>query len=167
MKWIYYSITFVLFYLYLLLLHSFFVFCLFYKCMRISTCFGLWCFVGFSLTMVVCEAIVKELSPIYSKLVCDELKLWTWLVAWKHLIIFISTCHELCNKLAHQTFLDNVVKLDVTIFDAKLEELQIRMKWQILEMLLHVISFLHTFDSKKDHQMLTLMLDLIFKNIFV
>ncbi len=43
----------------------------------------------------------------------------------------------------------------------------VHMKWQILEVLLPFISFLHTFDTKRDHNMLALMFDLSFKSMLL
>jgi hypothetical protein len=37
----------------------------------------------------------------------------------------ISTCHELCDEIVHYIVFDNLVDLDVIIFYAKLEKLQI------------------------------------------
>ncbi len=41
------------------------------------------------------------------------------------------------------------------------------MKWQILEVLLPFISFLHAFDRKRGHNMLTLMFDPRFKSMWL
>jgi hypothetical protein len=60
----------------------------------------------------------------------------------------ISTCRELRDEIVHYIVFDNLVDLDVIIFYAKLEKLQICMKFQILKMFLFFI-FSHGFDRKK------------------
>jgi hypothetical protein len=50
-------------------------------------------------------------------------------------------------------------------FDAKVIELVIHMKHQILEVFQPFLSFMHGFDKKRGHNMLMLMLDLRFKSM--
>lgn len=72
------------------------------------------------------EVVIKVLSPIIIGCVMNPSHGY-WLLG-NTLQFIISTCHELCNELAHQTILDNLIDPNSTIFDAKLEELQICMK---------------------------------------
>lgn len=69
-----------------------------------------------------------------------------------------------CVMKLHITFFYNLVGLDVIIFYAKLEELQICMKCQILQVFLPFI-FLHGFDRKKCHKMLVFTFNPRVKNM--
>jgi hypothetical protein len=66
-------------------------------------------------------------------------------------------------ELTFQPILDSLMEED--FFYHKLKELEVRMKWQILEVILAFISFLHSYDSKRGHNMLALMLNPRFKSM--
>jgi hypothetical protein len=75
----------------------------------------------------ICEIVNKVLSPIIIVCVMNPSH-GHWLL-WNTLQFIISTCHELCNELAHQTILDNLLDQNAVTFDVELEKLQICMKW--------------------------------------
>jgi hypothetical protein len=58
-----------------------------------------------------------------------------------------------------------MANLEASIFNAKLVELVLRMKCQMLKVVKPFFSFLHGFDRKKGHNILTFMLDPMFKNL--
>jgi len=57
--------------------------------------------------------------------------------------------------------------LETNAFDVELTKLMIRMKLQILEFFQPFLSFMHGFDKKRGHNMLVLILDPSFKNMWL
>jgi hypothetical protein len=57
--------------------------------------------------------------------------------------------------------------MEEDFFYHELKELVLCMKWESLEVLLPLLYFLHAFDRKKGHDMLALIFDLRFKNIWL
>ncbi len=72
---------------------------------------------------------------------------------------------EFHNEVANVVFLDNMANLEVNILNGKLVELVFHLKCQMLKAVQPFFSFLHGFDRKKGHNMLTFMLDPMFKNL--
>jgi hypothetical protein len=58
-----------------------------------------------------------------------------------------------------------MANLEVNILNGKLVELVFHLKCQMLKAVQPFFSFLHGFDRKKGHNMLTFMMDLMFKNL--
>jgi hypothetical protein len=56
---------------------------------------------------------------------------------------------------------------NINVFDAKVEELMVHMKLQVLEFLKNNLSFLDQFEKKRGHNMLALMLDSKFKRSII
>jgi hypothetical protein len=57
--------------------------------------------------------------------------------------------------------------LNINEFDLKLKELLMHMKWQILQVYVPFISFMNGFDKEKWHNILSLILDPRFKNMWL
>jgi hypothetical protein len=56
---------------------------------------------------------------------------------------------------------------NINVFDAKVEELMVHMKLQVLEFFKNNLSFLDQFEKKRGHNMLALMLDSKFKRSII
>jgi hypothetical protein len=56
---------------------------------------------------------------------------------------------------------------NINVFDAKMEELMVHMKLQVLEFFKNNLSFLDQFEKKRGHNMLALMLDSKFKRSII
>jgi hypothetical protein len=56
---------------------------------------------------------------------------------------------------------------NINVFDAKVEELMVHMKLQVLEFFKNNLSFLDQFEKKRGHNMLALMLDSKFKRSMI
>jgi hypothetical protein len=77
----------------------------------------------------------------------------------------ITKTVEFHNEVVNGVFLDNMANLEANILNGKLVELVLHMKCQMLKVVQPFFSFLHGFDRKKSHDMLTFMLDPMFKNL--
>jgi hypothetical protein len=75
----------------------------------------------------------------------------------------ISKGQDIWEELTFQPILDSLVEED--FFDDELKDIEVRMKWQILEVLMAFISFLHAYDRKRGHNMLAPMLNPRFKSM--
>jgi hypothetical protein len=79
----------------------------------------------------------------------------------------INKTYEVCDELINVVVPDSLGDLETNAFDVELTKLMICMKLQILEVLQPFLSFMHGFDKKRGHNMLVLILDPSFKNMWL
>jgi hypothetical protein len=79
----------------------------------------------------------------------------------------INKTYEVCDELINVVVPNSLGDLEANAFDVELTKLMICMKLQILENLQPFLSFVHAFEKKRGHNMLVLILDPSFKNMWL
>jgi hypothetical protein len=79
----------------------------------------------------------------------------------------INKTYKVCDEFINVVVPNSLGDLEANAFDVESTKLMFRMKLQILEVLQPFLSFMHGFDKKRGHNMLVLILDPSFKNMWL